>query len=251
MIPIHDSVRSRSFPYVNVTIIGINFLVFFYELSLGTDRQISRFMCDWGAIPWQISDAVGQAGPTPLRMFQACPLTQSHSHALLTLVTSTFIHAGWLHILGNMLFLWIFGDNVEDAMGHLGYAVFYLLVGIAAGATQVAFNVNDTLPAVGASGAIAGVMGAYLVLFPRATIIVLMFCIIPLAVPAVVLIGLWFLLQLFSGAASVGHAVGGSGGVAWFAHVGGFIAGVVLVWIFRRPGDSRRRLRPVPPDDLW
>lgn len=250
MIPVADSVRARSFPYVNLTIIAINFLVFFYELSLGSTREVNRFFCDWGAIPWEIADFFGQGGRPDL-MGSPCA-RQVHTgdlHALWTIVTSMFIHGGWMHIIGNMVFLWVFGDNVEDAMGHVGYAVFYLLVGIAAGAAQVAVDVHATVPAVGASGAIAGVMAAYLVLFPGASIGTLLLFPLPIIfpVPAIVLIGLWFLLQVFSGAATIGHSLAGSD-VAWFAHIGGFVAGLLLVWVFRRPR-YRQRFRPVPRDD--
>lgn len=252
MIPYTDSIRSRSVPYVNLTIIAINVLVFFYELSLGSAREVNRFFCDWGAVPWEIADFFGQGGRPDL-MGSPC-LRQIHGgdmQALWTVVTSMFIHAGWAHIGGNMLFLWVFGDNVEDAMGHLGYAVFYLLVGIAASVAQVAVDVHATVPAIGASGAIAGVMAAYLVLFPGANINVLCFIfvifVVPMRFPALVLIGLWFLLQILSGAAAIGHSLAGSD-VAWFAHIGGFAAGLLLVWFFRRPG-YQRRLRPLPPDD--
>ncbi len=251
MIPIGDSVRSRSFPYANVTIIGINFLVFFYELTLNSG-QVNRFICDYGAIPWEVADYFGRAG-RPALMGSPCRIHQGDASALWHVVTSMFVHAGWLHILGNMLFLWIFGDNVEDAMGHIPYAIFYLLVGLAASATQIAVNVNETIPAVGASGAIAGVMGAYLVMFPRARVTVLLPIIffIPLVVPAVVLIGVWFLMQVFSSAAAVGTAVGGSEGVAWFAHIGGFIAGLVLVFVFRRPGRVQAQYRQGPDVARW
>jgi len=225
MIPIGDSVRSRTFPYVNLAIIIANFLVFFYELSLG--NGVNSFLRDWGAVPALVTDYLDHPGDHPLRV-------------LFTPITAMFLHGGWFHILGNMLFLWVFGDNVEDAIGHVSYLVFYLLAGIAAAVTQIWVDSNSILPMVGASGAIAGVLAAYVVLYPRATIATVIFPIYwAIPVPAFVLIGLWFLLQLVSGAAAIGTAVGASEGVAWFAHIGGFLAGLVLVWAFR--GSQGRR----------
>ena len=164
----------------------------------------------------------------------------------LTPFTSMFIHGGFLHLLGNMIFLWVFGDNVEDAMGHGRYLVFYLLAGLGAAALQVYVDQDSVIPMVGASGAIAGVLGAYLVLYPRATVSVVIpwlwfFGAFP--VPAAFLIVFWFLLQLLSGVASLGATEG----IAFWAHVGGFIAGVVLVWAFRRQKPRRRR----PPAVVW
>jgi len=230
MIPIGDSVRSRTFPYVNLAIIIANFLVFFYELSLG--NGVNSFLRDWGAVPALVTDYLDHPGDHPLRV-------------LFTPITAMFLHGGWFHILGNMLFLWVFGDNVEDAIGHVSYLVFYLLAGIAAAVTQIWVDSNSILPMVGASGAIAGVLAAYVVLYPRATIATVIFPIFwAIPVPAFVLIGLWFLLQLVSGAAAIGTAVGASEGVAWFAHIGGFLAGLVLVWAFRGERHGRRAGRP-------
>lgn len=228
MIPIGDSVRSRTVPYVNLAIIAANFLVFFFELSLG--NEVDQFLRDWGVVPRLITDYFDHPGDYPLRV-------------LFTPITAMFIHGGWFHILGNMLFLWVFGDNVEDAMGHVGYLLFYLLAGIAAATAQIWVDSSSYLPMVGASGAIAGVLGAYVVLYPRATIAAVFFPFFfwTAYVPAFVLIGLWFFIQLLSGAAAIGTAVGASEGVAWWAHIGGFLAGLLLVWVFR----GRRPTRPV------
>ncbi|MDP2948113.1 MAG: rhomboid family intramembrane serine protease [Chloroflexota bacterium] len=226
MIPIGDSVRSRTFPYVNIAIIIANFLVFFYELSLGP-IELNRFMLRWGVVPDHLVGYLNQPADVSLRV-------------LFTPLTAMFIHGGWLHILGNMIFLWVFGDNVEDGMGHLRYLVFYVASGIAAAAAQVWVDSSSLVPMVGASGAIAGVLGAYLVLYPRATIatLIMPFFFWTAYIPAFLLIGFWFFLQLFSGVAAIGQAVGASEGVAWWAHVGGFGAGFLLVWVFRgrRPG---------------
>ena len=223
MIPIGDSARRRTTPYVNVGIIIACVLVFLYELSLST-IDVGRFFQDWGVVPVQLVD-----------WLESPSVIEEPS----TVVTSMFIHGGWLHLIGNMLFLWVFGDNVEDAMGHVRYLVFYLLAGLAATALQVFVDQESLIPMVGASGAIAGVLGAYLVLYPRATVSVLIpwlwfFGAFP--VPAAFLIVFWFLLQLFSGVASLGATAG----IAFWAHVGGFIAGVVLVGYFRRQKPRRR-----------
>ncbi len=243
MIPIRDSVRSRTIPYVNLTIIAANLLVFVYELTLGSG--LNRFLCDWGVISRDVTNFFAPPH-RPEFVLGPCGLSSSPVEAdvLLRPFTAMFIHAGWLHILGNMLFLWIFGDNVEDALGHLRYLLFYLICGLAADAAQVFMTPNDLLPAVGASGAIAGVMGAYLVLYPRANIAVLVPLLILLGaiyIPAVLLIGVWFLIQLFSGVASIGYATGGSGGVAWWAHIGGFLVGMLLIALFRPRRRSRYR----------
>lgn len=245
MIPIGDSLRSRSFPGVNYAIIALNFAVFFYELSISGPRRVvdgylmtglDRWMLQWGAVGCRITES--------------CTLPDSFNapNPWLTLLTAAFIHAGWLHLLGNMLFLWIFGDNVEDTMGHAGYALFYLIVALVAGLAQVASAPDSTVPGVGASGAIAGVMAAYLVLYPGASVRVLIpIIIIPwiTRLPAFFVMLFWFGSQIWSGLGELGaRATGGSGGVAWFAHIGGFIAGLILAPFFRtarRSLDTRRR----------
>lgn len=260
MIPVGDTARARSFPYVNLSIILLNFLVFFYELTLSAQTagsgvtELDRFIFDWGATPACLNTVLGLHVTIPrerLVEYQAV-CNEGDGHVIATLFTSMFLHAGWAHILGNMLFLWIFGDNVEDRMGHVGYAVFYTLVGLFASFTHAFMNVNDTIPSVGASGAISGVMAAYLVLYPRANVrLLLPFLWFWLAeVPAWVLIGSWFLLQLVNGYAAMAETAQ-SGGVAWFAHIGGFLAGLLLVWVFRRePGGPSYRPPPRPRDFL-
>jgi len=227
MIPIGDSVRARTFPYVNIAIISACFLVFFYEVGLASN--INKLFWDWAVVPAELSDYLDNPGDHPLRV-------------LLTPISAMFLHGGWFHLGGNMIFLWVFGDNVEDALGHLPYLAFYFLCGIAATAAQVWVDPNSALPMVGASGAIAGVLGAYLLLYPRATIaaVIMPFFFWTAYVPAFLLIGFWFFLQLFNGVASIGYAVGASEGVAWWAHVGGFSAGLLLVSLFRprRPSAS-------------
>jgi membrane associated rhomboid family serine protease len=204
MFPIGDDNSSRrTFPVVTYILIALNFIFFFFELSGG-----DAFIQNWSFVP---------------RRFLANPAAD-----VVTIFTSMFMHAGWVHILGNMLYLWIFGDNVEDRLGHVRFTIFYFLCGIAATFAQLAFNMNSNVPNLGASGAIAGVLGAYLLMFPRGRVNVLMGRgIIPM--PALVVIGFWIVLQLFSGFGSIGAA--DTGGVAYMAHVGGFFAGVILTFL--------------------
>lgn len=234
LIPIYDNVHGRRFPFVNLSIIAANFIIFFYELSLqgqtiapGVTR-LDEFIARWGNIPACTLNSLGWQDLS----VRASLYCAQQPHPLATVITAMFIHGGWLHILGNMLFLWIFGDNVEDAMGHARYLAFYFLVGIIAAFTYAGVNTDGLTPAIGASGAIAGVMGAYLVLYPRATVAVLI-VFIPLPVPAFILIGVWFIVQVFSGFSTFNtNAVGAGGGIAYFAHIGGFIAGALLVKLF-------------------
>ena len=234
MIPVGDSTRRRITPYVNVGIIAACILVFLYELSLSA-VDVNKLFVDWGVIPVQLKDWLE---------------SPSGVEEPATVVTSMFIHGGWLHLIGNMLYLWVFGDNVEEAMGHSRYLLFYLLAGTGAVALQVFFDQDGAIPMVGASGAIAGVLGAYLVLYPRATVSVLIpwlwfFGAFPM--PAAFLIVFWFLLQLLSGVAALGTATGVTEGIAFWAHVGGFVTGLVLVWVFRRRRPRRRR----PSAQVW
>ena len=212
MIPIGDENAGTVIkPLVNWTIIGICALVFVYELVL-PPGQLDAFFMQWGAIPAEISQFRDLHG----------------------LITSMFLHGGWAHFIGNMVFLLVFGDNIEDAMGHISYHLFYLLTGIAAGLAQVFLSTSSSIPLIGASGAISGVLGAYIVLFPHGKVRALVFFGYfgqVILVPAWVMIGIWFALQLFSGFASLGAP--DVGGVAFWAHVGGFVAGAILVWLFR------------------
>jgi membrane associated rhomboid family serine protease len=223
MFPIGDENRGeRLRPLVNYGLIALNFLVFFYELAL-SDSELTTFIYRWGTIPAEVS----------------------HGHRLVTLVTSQFIHAGWLHILGNMLFLWVFGDNIEDTMGHIGYLIFYILCGIAAASLQVFVNSGSHTPEVGASGAISGVLAAYLVLFPRGnirTLILLGWIPLIFLIPAWVIIGYWIVLQFINGFLSLGVRTQEGSGVAYFAHVGGFVAGLVLVNLFKHEDAHQRQL---------
>ena len=207
MIPVGDDNRSRrTVPVVTYGLIVVNAIFFLIELNSG-DAFIER----WAFVPSRfLADPVGD---------------------LPTLFTSMFMHAGWVHLIGNMLYLWIFGDNVEDRFGQGNYLIFYLLCGLGATFTQLMFSADSSIPNLGASGAIAGVLGAYILMFPQARVSVLMGrALVPMSAFAV--IGLWFVLQLFSGIASITAATQ-SGGVAYMAHVGGFVTGLVLSYVFR------------------
>ena len=220
MIPLRDTNPSETTPFVNYALIAVNALVFFYELSLG--RHLNAFILDFGVIPAQfLSD---------LRSMDVGIGT------FLPLFTSMFLHGGWLHVIGNMLFLYIFGDNVEDKFGHARYFFFYLIAGIAAALTQVFVNPSSGMPMVGASGAIAGVLGAYIFMFPKARVVTLIpififFQVVEL--PAFVFLGIWFLIQTLSGifALGIGSDVGG---VAFWAHIGGFATGAILFPLLRK-----------------
>ena len=211
MIPLRDVIPSRTTPYVTIGIIVLNALMFLWELSVGS--QIDQFLFTFGLIP---ADFMWSR-----------------------VLTSMFVHGGWLHVGGNMLYLWIFGDNVEDRMGHGRFIVFYLLCGITAALAQTAMAPDSPVPMVGASGAIAGVMGAYFVLYPRSRIVTLvpLFIFVQIMeVPAILFLGIWFLMQFISGVGTVATvAARNSGGVAFWAHVAGFVAGVAGVMVFRRP----------------
>src|SRR5258708_4422269 len=220
MIPLRDVIPSRTTPYVTVTIIILNAMAWLFELSMPHD-DLNQFLTSFGVVP--------------------------ASFAWPTLITSMFLHGSWSHVIGNMWYLWIFGDNVEDNVGHGPFILFYLLCGIAAAGGQIAMDPTSTLPTIGASGAIAGVMGAYFVLYPQSRVLTL----IPfiwlqvVELPAVILLGFWFLMQLFSaGTIAMTATSHGSGGVAFAAHVAGFIVGIVGVFVLRKRQPDRSDERP-------
>jgi membrane associated rhomboid family serine protease len=229
MIPFRDNIPSRSFPIITVFIIVINTLAFLYELSLGPG--LDRFVYHFAVIPAQVL-----AGPSA---------GVSIPDLALPFLTSMFLHGGWLHLIGNMWYLWIFGDNVEDRLGHFNYLLFYLLCGLGAGIAHTLLNANSTIPSLGASGAIAGVLGAYLVSYPFARVLTLVpiFVFIQIIeIPALIVLGFWFIMQFLYGAASLTSPTAASGGgVAWWAHVGGFVVGILLLQLFpKRPVEYAR-----------
>lgn len=243
MIPIKDTIHSRSFPVVNWLLVIANVLVFvLIELPL-RQPQLNQLITTYGVTPDQC----------------AAPLLKSFSTAsipgmgillngcAIPLITSMFLHGGWLHIIGNMWVLIIFGDNVEDRMGSLVYLLFYLICGVVSGLTQAFIAPTSAVPAIGASGAIAGVLAAYMIFFPRARVVTFIpLFILPwfVNIPAVIFIAIWFLLQFTSGVAALGGAA--SGGVAYWAHVGGFVCGLILGWMFA--GRWRKRSRSYPDE---
>jgi membrane associated rhomboid family serine protease len=221
MFPLRDDNPTSIVPIVTWFLIALNVMVFFYQLSLGP-RDSQLFAFKFGAIPAVI------AGDQDLpRRIAVIPPS-------LSLFTSMFLHGGWMHLIGNIWFLWIFGNNIEEAMGSLRYFVFYIICGFLASCTHIMFNLGSAIPSIGASGAIAGVLGAYLMLYPRArvlTLIFLGFFIRLLWIPAGYILGFWFIIQLWRGSLAGNQA---GGGVAFWAHVGGFLAGILLVGIFKR-----------------
>jgi membrane associated rhomboid family serine protease len=227
MIPLRDENPSGTTPVVTRTLIVLNAVAFGYELLLGP--ELRPFFYQWALVPERLTLALRHGEETPV-----LPLA--------TLVTSTFLHGGWLHLLGNMWYLWIFGDNIEDRLGKLRFIVFYLVCGIASGWIHFLSDPESRLPTVGASGAIAGVLGAYAITFPRArviTLIPLFFYFEIVALPAVLMLVLWFLFQFLSGVLAFAWTTGGKGGVAWWAHIGGFAVGALAIKVL-----SRRRRRP-------
>jgi membrane associated rhomboid family serine protease len=225
VIPLRDANPTRRTPVITLALITLCFVAFAIELVVEAqsgDEGLARFIQQHGSVPAELTAAV--RGGRWL------------SEPVLDVLTSMFLHAGWLHILGNMLYLWIFGNNVEDRLGRVAYLVFYLLGGAVAVAAQTLINPSSDVPLVGASGAIAATLGAYLVLFPAARIqslVFLGFFYQLIAVPAVIVLGFWFVLQVIDGLGSLGAATGSDAGVAFFAHIGGFVAGALIAVPFR------------------
>jgi membrane associated rhomboid family serine protease len=231
VFPLYDENPHFLTPVTTFAVIAANAAAWIFVQGLGTDPALGRSVCELGLVPGELLHRLPPGTRVPLGEGLSCAITgQAAWH---TLVTSMFLHGGWMHLIGNMWFLWIFGNNVEDSMGHARFALFYLLCGLAAAALQVALQPASGVPIVGASVAIGGVMGAYIVLYPRVRIhtgVLLGFYFARFSVSAGFMLGYWFLLQLLGGATSLGRA---GGGVAFWAHVGGFAAGVLLVPIFR------------------
>ncbi len=225
MIPFKDNNPTQTYPYVTIAIIGLNVMAFIYEIALG--GAVEDLFFRYGVVPVKV-------------MFFLCSPSLAPEDIIdtfLPFLTSMFLHGGPIHILGNMLYLWVFGDNMEDRLGHLKYLGFYLLCGIVASAIHVAANPAVGIPCIGASGAIAGLLGAYMITFPRARVL----CIIPLGffwpiveLPAVAVLGFWFVIQFFSGAAAFTSTTDAGGGVAWWAHIGGFVFGIALMLILSK-----------------
>jgi len=225
LIPLKDLNPRRSFPIVNLLLIATNIAVFLYEVSL-SERAQNAFVLANATVPSHVLSFL--TGPVTFKA------------AFMPLLTSMFLHGGWLHIIANMWFLWIFGDNVEDELGHFQYLIFYLICGLGSGIAQLMFSWGSRVPAIGASGAISGVLGAYMIFFPGTqvlTLVPLLIFFFTVRLPAIVFIGVWFVFQFLSGVGSVQS--GQSGGVAWWAHVGGFLLGILLVKSIMQPAKRR------------
>jgi membrane associated rhomboid family serine protease len=247
MIPLRDENPTAGTSIATLAILAVNALAWASVQGLGTEPALSTSVCEWGAIAGDLFGSVPSGTLVPLGPNLACEIGGAPNW--LTPVTSMFLHGGWFHLLGNLWFLWVFGDNVEDSMGAGRFVVFYLLCGLAATATQLATNPASPIPLVGASGAIGGVMGAYAVLYPRAPVhmlVFLIFIVTRIVVPAWLMLGYWFLYQLLSGMPTLG---GEGSGVAFWAHIGGFVAGVGLVFVFRVP--ERVAAHRAHRQELW
>jgi membrane associated rhomboid family serine protease len=227
MLPFRDINPTRNFPLVTVSLIVLNTLVFLYMLAVQAESG-----------PQALDKLVNHAALIPARFLEHRSLDAIlASGSWITLFTSLFLHGGPVHLFGNMLYLWIFGNNIEDIMGPVRFLIFYLLCGIIASVAYIALNADSTVPVLGASGAIAGVLGAYLVRFPYARVdscLFLLFFVTVVRLPAIVVLAFWFLLQLFNGTASLVSHTNDGGGVAWWAHIGGFLAGMLLVLVFAK-----------------
>jgi membrane associated rhomboid family serine protease len=241
MFPYRDDNPTIGTPFVTLLIIVANAAVWVLVQGAGMEPGLSRSVCELGLIPGEFLGRVAEGTSIPLSPTAVCVLGEERSW--FTPLSSMFLHGGWLHLIGNMWFLWLFGNNVEDSMGHVRYLAFYLLSGFAAAAVQTYMNPSSVIPMVGASGAISGIMGAYIVLYPRVRVhmlVVLVIFVTRIVVPAYLMLGYWFLLQLLGGStASEG------GGVAFWAHTGGFLAGALLISVFKDP-DLVAKHRPWP-----
>ncbi len=235
MLPLFDDNPTRRFPYVTLSLIAANAVVFIYMLFL-KGMNLDIFIYKYSVIPWEI---------THRQVLPALVHAGISKNIYLPIFTSMFLHSGWLHIGGNMLFLWIFGNNIEDLMGPLPYLGFYLICGCAATFMHIAFNASSQNPLLGASGAIAGILAAYLIMYPRARVHTIVIIVL-VTLPAYAVIGFWIVLQVISGVTTIHSATGG--GTAWFAHVGGVAAGAILTGIFYLP--LKRRRVPAPAREI-
>jgi membrane associated rhomboid family serine protease len=232
MFPYRDDNPTLATPVITLFLIVGNAAMWILVQGMGAEPYISRSVCELGLIPGEFLGRLPEGYSVPMTPSTMCVLGEERTW--FTPLTSMFLHGGWFHLIGNMWFLWVFGNNVEDSMGHARFLSFYILCGLAAAATQAFMNPSSPIPMVGASGAISGVMGAYIVLYPKVRVHMLVFLgifITRIVVPAYLMLGYWFLLQLIGG----GLASGEGGGVAFWAHAGGFIAGAVLISVFRDP----------------
>jgi membrane associated rhomboid family serine protease len=231
MFPYRDDNPTLATPFTTLLLIGANVVFWVVVQGMGAEPNLSKSVCELGLIPGEFLGRLPDGFTVPLSDTSVCVMSGDRSW--FTPLSSMFLHGGWFHLIGNMWFLWVFGNNVEDSMGHARYLFFYILCGLAAAATQTLVNPSSAVPMVGASGAISGVMGAYVVLYPKVRVhmlVILGIFITRIVVPAYLMLGYWFLLQLVGGGLAQGE-----GGVAFWAHAGGFIAGAILIYMFRNP----------------
>jgi membrane associated rhomboid family serine protease len=231
MFPLRDDNPTELVPFITFLIIVANVAVWLFVQGAGSGQVFLESLCDYGAIPGEITGSVSSGTRIDLGPGASCRVGGLRAGSLLT---SMFMHGGWMHLIGNMWFLWVFGNNVEDSMGHVRFVVFYLLAGLLAAGAHIATDPGGSIPTVGASGAISGIMGAYMVLYPRVrvhTLVILIVIIRVIPLPAWALLLYWFFLQVAGGSVSLGRA---GGGVAFWAHIGGFVAGLALVKLFEK-----------------
>jgi membrane associated rhomboid family serine protease len=254
MFPYHDENTTQRTSYVTYALIGVNVLVWLAIQGAGSTIPLARSVCELGLIPGELT---GRLPPgTPFSMGEGLVCLSDPGRQVGNVLSSMFLHGGWMHLLGNMWFMWIFGNNIEDSMGHARFVVFYLLCGVAAALAQVVVNPESGIPMVGASGAISGVMGAYFILYPRVrvwTMVPIGFFLTSIPLPAWTMLLYWIAIQTFGGL--IGILGEERGGVAFWAHIGGFVAGVVLIKLFARPDDVAahrgRRWRPERVTGSW
>lgn len=231
MFPIRDDNPHYLTPYTTYTIVALNALAWVFLQGFGTEPLLTKSVCQLGLMPGELLQLAPPGTTLQMGKNTLCQVTQSPNW--LSVINHMFLHGSWMHIIGNMWFLWIFGNNVEDSMGHLRFLIFYILCGFAAAGLQIFSDPSSVIPMVGASGAIGGVMGAYILLYPHVKVhmlLILGFYITTIAVPAFWMLGYWFLIQVFGGISSIGKT---GGGVAFWAHVGGFAAGAILIHSFK------------------
>jgi len=243
MLPYHDENKAQRTPYATYAIIALNVLAWIVFQGAGSTLALARSVCEYGLIAGELTGRLPPGTPFPMGEGLVC-LTDP-GRQVFNVLSSMFLHGSWMHLLGNMWFLWIFGNNIEDSMGHARFVVFYLACGVAAALLQVVFNPDSGIPMVGASGAISGVMGAYLVLYPRVRV----FCLVPIGIiPISIALPAWTMLLYWAGLQFVSGLFGlisaeERGGVAFWAHIGGFVAGLVLIKLFARPTDVEAHRR--------
>jgi len=228
MIPLKDTIPSERYPIVTVLLILANISAFFYEISLG--RHLPQFVKFAGVVPARFLDS-------------QLHVSQGLLGRYFPIFTSLFLHGGWVHLLGNMLYLWVFADNIEGRLGHFKFPIFYLLCGLGASLAHIFANPTSTVPSIGASGAIAGILGAYSILYPKSTVITLVpifffFQIVEL--PAFIFLGVWFLMQFFSGMLTLGLGTAQTAGIAWWAHIGGFLSGIFFILLLKGKKQRKR-----------